>query len=718
MDVSYILEDLNDAQRNAVCATSQNTLVLAGAGSGKTRVLVHRIAWMIQTEGASPHNILAVTFTNKAAAEMRGRIEQLLQMPVGGMWVGTFHSLAHRLLRLHWQDAGLPQNFQILDSDDQYRTIRRVLRALELDEARWPPRQAQWYINARKDEGQRPEHIQTGHDPFEKQMLRVYTAYEDFCQRAGVVDFAELLFRAHELWLQKPQLLQHYQQRFKHILVDEFQDTNSIQYAWIRLLANKDSTTFAVGDDDQSIYGWRGAKIENIQQYSKDFADTQVVRLEQNYRSTGNILKAANALITNNFERMGKNLWTADDDGDPIHIYRAYNETDEARFIVEKIQQWVEQGGRFDETAVLYRSNAQSRIIEDALIHENVPYRVYGGLRFFERAEIKDALAYVRLVAHENDDTSFERIVNTPTRGIGDKTLSIIREHARNNNINLLHASRLLVEQKAFSPRALTAVNNFVELMDSMAEETEDLSLNEIVEHVIHASTLYDYYDKDKSEKGQSRIENLEELISAAQYFEKDEDDELDDLSAFLSHAALEAGEGQTRDSQNCAQLMTLHSAKGLEFPLVFICGVEEGLFPSDRSHEEPGRLEEERRLCYVGITRARKQLYLSHAESRRLYGTETYPSPSRFLKEIPVEITHEVRIKGNASVVKPSQHWDDESDSSGEFYLGQRVSHAKFGEGVVLNYEGHGPNARIQINFKNVGSKWLVVSYANLQEA
>ena len=717
MDVSYILEDLNDAQREAVCATSQNTLVLAGAGSGKTRVLVHRIAWMIQTEGASPHSVLAVTFTNKAAGEMRNRIEQLLQTPVGGMWVGTFHSLAHRLLRLHWQEAGLPQNFQILDSDDQYRTIRRVLKNLDLDESRWPPRQAQWFINARKDEGQRPQNIQAGDDPYEQQMLRIYTAYEEFCERAGVVDFAELLFRAHELWLQNPGLLDHYRQRFKHILVDEFQDTNSIQYAWVRILAGKDTRTFAVGDDDQSIYGWRGAKIENIQQYSNDFPDTNIVRLEQNYRSTGNILKAANALITNNFERMGKNLWTADDDGDPIQIYRAYNEMDEARFIVEKIQQWVEQGGRFDETAVLYRSNAQSRIIEDALIHENVPYRVYGGLRFFERAEIKDALAYVRLIAHPNDDTSFERIVNTPTRGIGDKTLSIIRNHARGNNINLLEAGRQLVEQNAFSPRALNAVNNFIDLIDTMCGETEDLSLNEIVEHVIHASTLYDYYDKDKTEKGQGRIENLEELISAAQYYEQDEDDELDELSSFLSHAALEAGEGQTKDIQNSAQLMTLHSAKGLEFPLVFICGVEEGLFPSDRSLEEQGRLEEERRLCYVGITRARKQLYLSHAESRRLYGSETYPSPSRFIRELPEDIINEVRIQGSATAVPVSKQWDDDNQED-EFYLGQRVSHAKFGEGVVLNYEGHGPNARIQINFKDVGSKWLVVSYANLQEA
>ncbi|MCI0504584.1 MAG: DNA helicase II [Gammaproteobacteria bacterium] len=716
MDVSDIIEDLNDAQRDAVCTPSQNTLVLAGAGSGKTRVLVHRIAWMIQTEGASPHNILAVTFTNKAAGEMRSRIEQLLQMPVGGMWVGTFHSLAHRLLRLHWQDAGLPQNFQILDSDDQYRAIRRVLKNLELDEARWPPKQAQWFINARKDEGQRPEHINSYGDPYQQQMLRIYQAYEEFCQRTGVVDFAELLFRAHELWLKQPRLLDHYRQRFKHILVDEFQDTNAIQYAWIRLLAGKDTRVFAVGDDDQSIYGWRGARIENIQQYSKDFPNTYVVRLEQNYRSTGNILKAANALIANNFERLGKNLWTSGADGDPIHVYRAFNEQDEARFIVDKIQDWADRGGSFDECAVLYRSNAQSRVLEEALIQANIPYRVYGGLRFFERAEIKDALAYVRLVAHQHDDAGFERVVNTPARGIGEKTLSLIRSYARDHHISLFQASQQITGQNALSSRAANAVKTFIELINSMVRDTKDMALHEIVEHAIHASTLYDYYDRDKTEIGRARIENLQELISAAQYFQQNEGDELDELSAFLAHAALEAGEGQTKDWQNSAQLMTMHSAKGLEFPLVFMCGMEEGLFPNERSVEEPGRLEEERRLCYVGITRARQQLYLSHAQSRRLYGSENYPSPSRFIREIPRDLLDEVRIQGSVSL--PAGRAANTAGGTAEFYLGQRVSHAKFGEGVVLNYEGQGPNARIQINFNNAGSKWLVVGYANLQSA
>ncbi|HEC19254.1 MAG TPA: DNA helicase II, partial [Gammaproteobacteria bacterium] len=423
MDVSHIIDDLNEAQREAVCAPPENVLVLAGAGSGKTRVLVHRVAWLIATEGLSPYGILAVTFTNKAAAEMRGRIEALLRQPVGGMWVGTFHSLAHRLLRTHWKDAGLPQTFQILDSEDQQRAIKRVIRSLDLDDTQWPAKQAQWFINARKDEGQRPGHIEHFDDPYQKTMIRIYQAYEEMCQRAGLVDFAELLLRAHELWLKNPHVLAHYQQRFRHILVDEFQDTNAIQYAWVRVLAGKQSRVFAVGDDDQSIYGWRGARIENIQQYTRDFPGTLTVRLEQNYRSTANILNAANALIANNDDRLGKNLWTADADGEPIQLYAAFNERDEARFIVERIQDWVDDGKPYGDNAVLYRSNAQSRVIEEALIQAGIPYRVYGGMRFFERAEIKDALAYLRLIANRHDDAAFERVVNTPTRGIGDKTV-------------------------------------------------------------------------------------------------------------------------------------------------------------------------------------------------------------------------------------------------------------------------------------------------------
>lgn len=721
MDVTRILDGLNDAQREAVCGPTGNIQVLAGAGSGKTRVLVHRIAWLIQAEGVSPHSILAVTFTNKAAAEMRTRIEALLNLPMQRMWVGTFHSLAHRLLRLHWHDAGLLQTFQILDSEDQYRTIRRIMKEMGIDEASWPPKQAQWYINEKKDEGLRPHQIEHYDAPFEKQMLKLYQAYEETCQRSGLVDFAELLLRAHELLLKNPALLKHYQNRFQHILVDEFQDTNTIQYAWIRLLAGNSSCVFSVGDDDQSIYGWRGARVENIQHFANDFSDTKTIRLEQNYRSSGNILTAANALIENNFSRLGKNLWTEDSDGEPIQLYRAFDEQDEARFIAEQIQLWTEKGGSYSDNAVLYRSNAQSRVLEEALIRQNIPYRVYGGLRFFERAEIKDALAYLRLVLNELDDASYERIVNMPTRGIGEKTLTSVRQQARSQGISMMQATRDLISGAAgmkLPARASSALLGFLDLVTQMHEETSNLSLHESIEHIIHRSSLYDHYDKDKSERGQSRIENLDELVNAAKYFEYDEDDDMDMTSAFLSHAALEAGERQSGPDQDCAQLMTLHSAKGLEFPQVFLCGMEEELFPHQRSAEDPVQLEEERRLCYVGITRARQQLYVSHAETRRMYGSETFPRPSRFIKEIPREVLNEVRLQGTVSTPVYQSNSDLGQDTAAGFYLGQRVHHAKFGEGVVLNCEGSGSHARVQINFDDVGSKWLVVAYANLDVA
>ncbi len=700
----------------------ENVLVLAGAGSGKTRVLVHRIAWLVATEGLSPYGILAVTFTNKAAAEMRGRIEELLKQPVGGMWVGTFHSLAHRLLRTHWKDAGLPQTFQILDSEDQQRAIKRVIRSLELDNTQWPPKQAQWFINARKDEGQRPEHIEHFDDAYQKQMIRIYQTYEEMCQRSGLVDFAELLLRAHELWLKNPHLLAHYQGRFRHILVDEFQDTNSIQYAWIRVLAGKTSRVFAVGDDDQSIYGWRGAKIENIQQYTRDFPGTHTVRLEQNYRSTANILNAANALIVNNDDRLGKNLWTADEDGDAIQLYAAFNERDEARFIAEQIQNWVDNGNPYRDNAILYRSNAQSRAIEEALIQSGIPYRVYGGMRFFERAEIKDALAYLRLIANRHDDAAFERVVNTPTRGIGDKTVNAARDYAREHNVALWQAAQAVVEQKLLPARATSALGAFLELITGLACDTDGMDLYEQLEHSLHHSTLLDHYKKDRGEKGQARVENLEELVNAARYFEREEtpedEEEMDELSAFLSYAALEAGDRQTDGSQDGVQLMTLHSAKGLEFPLVFLAGVEEGLFPHQMSLDEPGRLAEERRLCYVGITRARQRLYLTHAETRRLYGNETYPHRSRFINEIPVELMEEVRLGGSVSfATSRSVGFSSVQESSvGSMRLGQRVLHAKFGDGVVLNVEGQGAQARVQVNFDGIGSKWLMMEYANLQ--
>ncbi|MET0049433.1 MAG: DNA helicase II [Sedimenticola sp.] len=717
MDVSHILDGLNDAQRDAVSAPPGGMLVLAGAGSGKTRVLVHRIAWLIQVVGASPWNILSVTFTNKAAREMRGRIEELLGQPVGGMWVGTFHGLAHRLLRAHWQEAKLPQSFQILDSDDQFRMIKRLLKAMDLDEARWPPRQVQWFINKQKDEGLRPQHLDDGGDPFQRQMIRIYQEYQEACDRGGVVDFAELLLRAHELWRDRPDVLHHYRERFQHILVDEFQDTNTIQYAWLRLLSGERDNLFVVGDDDQSIYGWRGARVENIRDFQKDCPKAPLVRLEQNYRSTGTILKAANAVIANNPSRLGKDLWTDGSEGELINLYAAFNEVDEARFVIERIRQFVDEGHRRTEVAVLYRSNAQSRQFEEALIQAQIPYRVYGGLRFFERAEIKDALAYLRMVSSPEDDASFERAVNMPPRGIGPRTLDAVRAHARDFGCPLWQAAHELVKGGAMAKRAANALNGFLELIEEQQVSTEGLALHEIADQVISASGLPDHFKKSRDGKGQDRVENLEELVNATRQFAYEYDDEeFDVLSAFLAHAALEAGEAQADAYEDCVQLMTLHSAKGLEFPLVFIAGLEEGLFPHSMSSDDPERLEEERRLCYVGMTRAMEQLYITYAESRRLHGQENYPLPSRFLREIPGDLIQEIRSRPQVSrpVYSPSPVGVGMQESG--FQLGQRVSHPKFGEGVVLNAEGQGGSARVQVNFESEGSKWLVVAYANLQ--
>ncbi|MGA9855422.1 MAG: DNA helicase II [Gammaproteobacteria bacterium] len=715
MDVTAILDPLNPAQREAVTAESKPLLVLAGAGSGKTRVLVHRIAWLIQVEHVSPHGILAVTFTNKAAGEMRLRIEQLIGGSARSMWVGTFHGLAHRLLRQHWREAKLPQAFQILDSDDQYRLIRRVLKSLDLDEARYPPRQLQWFINSRKDEGLRAKHIPAGEDPTHRQILRAYATYETACERGGLVDFAELLLRALELWRNDAALLTHYQQRFHFILVDEFQDTNAIQYGWIRLLAGKQSVPFVVGDDDQSIYAWRGAKIENILKFEKDFPDTRLLRLEQNYRSTGNILKAANALIANNSARLGKNLWTSGADGLPISVYAAYNEQDEAQFVMNQIKRWQEQGGARHDIAVLYRSNAQSRVFEERLLSEAIPYRVYGGPRFFERQEIKDALAYLRLLENRDDDASFERIINLPARGIGSRTLDTLRERARRENLPLWRVLRQVVDSKDAPARVLGALDNFAKLVDAMDNGVRGLDLFEQVDHVIDSSGLVDHYRAEKGERGEVRVENLQELVSAARGFQPDDMQGMTPLSAFLSHAALEAGEGQAQEWEDCVQLMTLHSAKGLEFPLVFICGLEDGLFPHERSTEDLEGLEEERRLCYVGMTRAKQELYLSYAESRRLHGMDNYGVPSRFLREIPADLLQEIRPRVQVSRPFTAQASAHAPDAPVGLSLGQRVRHPSFGEGTVLDYEGSGAHARVQVNFSTAGAKWLVVAYANL---
>ena len=715
MDVSDILSPLNDAQRDAVAAENQNMLVLAGAGSGKTRVLVHRIAWLVRAEGFSPWSILAVTFTNKAAREMRGRIEDMLQVPAQGMWVGTFHGLAHRLLKAHWKEAVLPQNFQILDSDDQLRLVKRICRELELDESRWPPRQAQWYINAQKDEGLRPQHIEVPPgDVFAHTMLQVYRAYETACERGGMVDFAELLLRAHELWLRSPAVLQHYQQRFRQILVDEFQDTNTIQYAWLRVLAGNNIPVVAVGDDDQSIYGWRGAKIENIQRFSEDFPATRMVRLEQNYRSTQTILRAANGVIAFNQGRLGKELWTSGETGEPITLYAGFNEQDEARFVVEQIEEWTSNGNERASVAILYRSNAQSRVLEEALIRALIPYRIYGGQRFYERMEIRTALAYLRLLLNRGDDAAVERVINTPPRGIGGKTLEVLRDCARSRDMSLWQAIACVSDEKLLPGRALNALQGFVTLVDELDSGTDELLLEEVVEQVIQGSTLVEFYRKEKGEKGQARVENLEELVSAAKQFVAEEGD-LSPLQQFLDNAALDAGDAQADEYEDSVQLMTLHSAKGLEFPLVFLVGMEENLFPHRMSIEEPGRLEEERRLAYVGITRAMEKLMITYAESRRLHGSETFNTPSRFIREIPAELLQEVRL--HTAIARPVSSLTQAQVPDTQLNLGQRVYHQIFGEGVVLNFEGRGASARVEVNFDTEGSsKWLVLQYANLQ--
>ncbi len=723
MDVSPILNPLNEAQRAAVTAPLGPVLVLAGAGSGKTRVLTHRIAWLIETEGVSPYSLLAVTFTNKAAAEMRARVSHLLGIPGGALWLGTFHGLAHRLLRTHWTQAGLDQAFQILDAEDQLRLIRKVIRANNLDENSWAPRDLQYFINKHKDEGRRAPQLRSGGDPTETQRIRLYQQYEETCARAGVIDFAELLLRAHELWRDHPELLQHYRARFRHVLVDEFQDTNAIQYAWIRLLVGHEAAAFVVGDDDQSIYRWRGARVENLQKFREDFPQVRLYRLEQNYRSTASILEGANALIAHNSSRLGKTLWTQGARGEPIRVYAAYNERDEADFVVARIRDWTQRGGLQRDAAILYRSNAQSRTFEEALISARVPYRVYGGLRFFERAEIKDALAYLRLIANRDDDASFERIVNLPARGIGSRTIDALREGARAAGSSLWLAA---VAASGAGGRAGVALAEFLALIESLARALGGLALHEQVDHVINASGLLQHHQKEKPDRSEARAENLLELVSAARGFEPE--GELPPLQSFLAHAVLESGEGQGSEGEDCVQMMTLHTAKGLEFPLVFLAGMEDGLFPHQRSTGDLDGLEEERRLCYVGMTRAMRQLYFTYAEQRRLHGVDSYNAPSRFLSEVPAALIEEVRPRirlsqpgfgasgrsGGASTATDGGTLQEAI--GGGMRLGSRVRHGKFGEGIVLNVEGQGPHARIQVNFERQGSKWLMLQYANLE--
>jgi DNA helicase-2/ATP-dependent DNA helicase PcrA len=739
MDVSRLLDELNSSQREAVAAPEENLLILAGAGSGKTRVLVHRIAWLIEAENISPWSIMAVTFTNKAAREMRSRIESLMGLDTTQLWVGTFHGLAHRLLRRHWQEAGLQQQFQILDSDDQLSILKRLCKEMQLDESRWPVRQFQHFINGCKDEGKRPQHIETQGDFQLDTQVKVYAAYHQACERAGLVDFGELLLRCHELWLNNSALLAHYQGRFKHLLVDEFQDTNTIQYAWLRVLSGSAAKVMAVGDDDQSIYGWRGAKIENIQHFERDFGNAITVRLEQNYRSTGTILKAANGLISNNSGRLGKNLWTDGNDGEPISLYAAFNEMDEARFIVDQIDQWQKDGGMRAECAILYRSNAQSRVLEEALIRAQMPYRIYGGQRFYDRLEIRNALAYLRLIKNRNDDAAMERVFNVPTRGVGTATVAKIRQNARAEGCSMWDSTKQIIAQNELPTRAHNAIDSYVKLINRLDEETSEALLHDMVDLVIQQSGLIQHHLKEKGEKAQTRIDNLMELVSAAKGFAStwnpaqetdDPDSDLDPvattpLAAMLDQAALDAGEQQADESEDSVQLMTLHSAKGLEFPMVFLGGVEEGLFPHKMSLEEGDRLEEERRLCYVGITRAMQRLFITYAESRRLHGQDTFNRPSRFIGEIPEGLMNEVRLKSSISrpvTARPTptrqyDRWGRHQElETPVVALGQNVRHPLFGIGTVVNAEGSGPQARVQVNFENDGSKWLVLAYAKLE--
>ncbi|NGY06460.1 DNA helicase II [Solimonas terrae] len=756
-DLSPLVAVLNPAQREAVTAPPEHRLVLAGAGSGKTRVLTHRVAWLIAAENVSPMSILAVTFTNKAAAEMRSRIEQLVDVPIRAMWVGTFHGVAHRMLRMHWKEAGLPQNFQILDADDQVRLVKRIIKNLDLREEDWPAKSVTGWINRQKEEARRPQHLQDQGDYTQRQFVRIYTAYQSQCDRQGVVDFAELLLRAFELTRDDAVIQRHYRARFRHILVDEFQDTNKLQYDWLRALAGDSGVLFAVGDDDQSIYSWRGARVDNMLRLDRDFRGCETIRLEQNYRSTGTILGAANGLIAKNTGRLGKELWTDGNDGEAIQLYAAFNEYDEADFVINRIREHLDGRCALADLAVLYRMGAQSRVLEEALIRARLPYRIYGGLRFFERQEIKDTLAYLRLLHNRHDDVSFERAVNTPPRGIGATSVEKLRQLARENGVSLWSAA---TQGSAVLGRSGGNLQQFTGLIESLAAETRATALSRATERVIERSGLREHYRKEKGEQAEARLENLDELISATRAFEPRvtdaplEDGETppaDPLTEFLTHAALEAGERQAGPGEDCVQLMTLHSAKGLEFPVVFMVGMENGLFPHARSADE-GNLEEERRLCYVGITRARRQLYMSYAEMRRMHGVEQINAPSMFLKEIPPECIVETRPR--AQIVRPAFATRDYGygggrghDAVGErrgaygaryeaplqrtqlstraagggegpngLRLGQSVRHEKFGEGTVLSFDGDGERTRIEVRFKSSGTKWLMLSFANLQ--
>ena len=723
MDVSHILDHLNDQQREAVTSEKKHLMVLAGAGSGKTRVLVHKIAWEVEALNKNSGSIMAVTFTNKAALEMRSRIEELLQAPMIDGWVGTFHGLSHKMLKRFHKEANLSSGFTILDSDDQLRIIKRISKELDLDEASWPARQSQWQINSWKDEGFRNNFVDDKGDFFKETINKIYKEYEAVCLRDNLVDFGELLLRSFEVIRDNASVRSFFHSRFQSILVDEFQDTNTIQYNWLLEIASKQTSITAVGDDDQSIYGWRGAKVENVDSFTKTFDDTEIIRLEQNYRSTNIILGAANALIENNTERLGKNLWTEKLEGEQIILYQAYNEQDEARFVADVLKDWMNKGEMYKDAAVLYRSNAQSRALEEALLRSSIPYRIYGGQRFYERMEIKNAIAYLKIIFNHSDNPAFERSISNPTRGVGEKTLAKIRSAAKQYNISYIKASAKLIDEGSIGGRGGSGLSAYLEFILRCKEFIEDNSLSDLMEEIIKTSGLVAYHAKEPGEKGKTRVENLEELVSATTNFEQSirEDKSNKEIAEqYLDMISLDSGDRQASEHDDAAQLMTLHSAKGLEFKLVLMTGLEESLFPHGRSMENPAQLEEERRLCYVGITRAMEKLYITHAESRRLHGSDTFNPPSRFLREVPKEFINEIRPRAQTNIPYNRKDFKEtkfEFEEEIGIALGQRVLHKTFGEGVVLNYEGSGESARVQINFDGAGTKWLVMAYAKLEK-
>ena len=722
MDVTHILENLNDQQREAVTSEQQNIMVLAGAGSGKTRVLVHKVAWQIEAQQFSPSSIMAVTFTNKAANEMRSRIEELLEHPSPEIWCGTFHSLSHRILRKFHKEANLAPGFTILDSDDQLRIVKRLSKEMNLDDAKFPPRQSQWMINNWKDDGKRSKDVKDKGNFYTQTVKDLYIKYEQACAHDNLVDFAELILLSYEIIVRNSSIRDYFFKRFDSILIDEFQDTNTIQYKWLQAITAPKAKVTAVGDDDQSIYGWRGAKVENVKAFSKDFKDVHIIKLEQNYRSTNKILSAANTVIQNNSDRLGKNLWTESLEGDNLTLYAAFNEQEEARFIASSSKDWMDGGGCYEDIAILYRSNAQSRALEEAFLRASIPYRIYGGLRFYDRLEIKNAVSYLRVIFNNSDNPAFERSISNPTRGVGAKTLEKIRTKSTEDNLSYLKAAATLIDEGQVKGKGATGIKAYLDFILETAQSLDSLNLSEIVENINTDSGLYDFHKKEPGEKGKTRTENLDELVSAAKDFELSFDadhNKQEIVEQFLDNISLDAGDRQADAHEDAVQLMTLHSAKGLEFKLVFLTGMEESLFPHGRSMESPAQLEEERRLCYVGITRAMQKLYLTYAESRRLHGTDIFNPPSRFLKEIPAELIDEIRPRAQTTAPyarKRSSSFNDTTSDIG-FSLGDKVSHPSFGDGIVLNYEGVGESASIQINFEAVGTKWLMLSYAKLKK-